>query len=58
MILGAAMSWAFGTVLLRKWKPPIPQNTLSGWMMLLGWLPLVVARAVLRSAPLAGELAH
>jgi drug/metabolite transporter (DMT)-like permease len=30
-------------VLLRKWKPPIAQNTLSGWMMLVGWLPLVVA---------------
>ena len=43
MILGAAILWSCGTVLLRKWKPPIPQNTLSGWMMLVGWLPLVVA---------------
>ena len=43
MILGAAILWSIGTVLLRKWKPPIPQNTLSGWMMLVGWLPLVVA---------------
>jgi drug/metabolite transporter (DMT)-like permease len=42
MILCAAISWSVGTVLLRKWKPPIAQNTLSGWMMLLGWLPLVV----------------
>jgi drug/metabolite transporter (DMT)-like permease len=40
LILAAAMLWACGTVLLRRWKPPIPQNTLSGWMMLLGWLPL------------------
>jgi len=39
-ILGAAVSWAFGTVLLRRWKLPIPQNTLTGWMMLLGWLPI------------------
>ncbi len=43
MILGAALTWGIGTVLLRRWKPPIPQNTLSGWMMLLGWLPLIVA---------------
>ena len=42
MILTAAVMWACGTVLLRKWKPPIAQNTLSGWMMLLGWLPLVI----------------
>ena len=41
LILGAAISWAFGTVLLRRWKPPIAQNTLTGWMMLLGWLPIV-----------------
>ncbi len=43
LIIAAAVAWAFGTVLLRKWKLPIPQNTLSGWMMLLGWLPLFVA---------------
>ena len=42
LILGASIAWAFGTVLLRKWKVPLPQNTLSGWMMLLGWLPLVI----------------
>ncbi len=42
MILCAAILWAYGTVLLRKWKPPVAQNTLSGWMMLLGWLPIVV----------------
>ena len=54
LILGAAVAWAFGTVLLRKWKLPIPQNTLSGWMMLLGCAPLVVAGAVLRDGPRAG----
>jgi drug/metabolite transporter (DMT)-like permease len=42
LILVAAIGWAVGTVLLRRWKPPLPQNTLSGWMMLLGWLPLAV----------------
>jgi drug/metabolite transporter (DMT)-like permease len=41
-ILGAAISWAFGTVLLRRWKLAVPQNTLTGWMMLLGWLPIAV----------------
>jgi len=42
MILAAAILWACGTVLLRKWKPPFAQNALSGWMMLLGWLPLAM----------------
>ncbi len=43
LILGAAIAWALGTVLLRKWKLPLPQNTLSGWMLLLGWVPLAIA---------------
>ena len=53
LILGAAISWAFGTVLLRKWKLPLPQNTLSGWMMLLGWLPLAILAPFFAPRPLA-----
>ena len=58
MILAAAVLWAFGTVLLRKWQPPLPQNTLSGWMMLSGSLPLLVAAPFLDPQPLAAELAN
>lgn len=43
MILGAAVAWACGTVLLRKHKPAIPQNTLTGWMMIVGWAPIALA---------------
>jgi drug/metabolite transporter (DMT)-like permease len=43
LILAAAFTWACGTVLLRKHKPPIPQNALTGWMMILGWVPLALA---------------
>ncbi len=56
MILGAAVVWACGTVLLRKWKPPIPQNTLTGWMMLVGWLPISLTAPFLDPAPLAATL--
>ena len=58
LILGAAIMWSFGTVLLRKWKPPIPQNTLSGWMMLLGWLPLVVAAPFFDHTPIVERLSN
>jgi len=58
MILAAAVLWAFGTVLLRKWQPPLPQNTLSGWMMLAGSLPLLVVAPFLDPQPLAAELAN
>ena len=53
MILAAAIVWALGTVLLRKWQPPMPQNTLSGWMMLLGWLPLALLAPLFDPQPLA-----
>ena len=43
--------WALGTVLLRKWKLPLPQNTLSGWMMLRGWVPLVIAAPFFAPGP-------
>ena len=57
LILVAAILWAIGTVLLRKWKPPIAQNTLSGWMMLLGWIPLAIAAPFLETHP-ASYLLH
>ncbi len=51
MILCAAILWATGTVLLRKWKPPVAQNTLVGWMMLIGWLPLAILAPFLDPNP-------
>lgn len=47
MILGAAVAWGLGTVLLRRWAPPLPHVALTGWMMLLGWVPLAVAAPLL-----------
>ncbi len=53
LIIGAAISWGFGTVLLRRWMPPVPQNTLTGWMMLLGWTPLAFAAPLFDPHPFA-----
>ena len=51
LILGASVSWAFGTVLLRKWKLPMPQNVLSGWLMLLGWIPIALLAPLFAPGP-------
>ena len=40
LVVGAAMTWSVGTVLLRKWRPPIPQSVLTGWMLIIGWVPI------------------
>jgi drug/metabolite transporter (DMT)-like permease len=58
MILIAAILWAFGTVLLRKWKPAVAQNTLSGWMILAGWLPLALLAPFFDPQPLTQTLAN
>jgi drug/metabolite transporter (DMT)-like permease len=58
MILGAAITWGIGTVLLRKWQLPVAQNTLSGWMMLLGWLPLAVLAPLLDPQPWTAEFGN
>jgi drug/metabolite transporter (DMT)-like permease len=46
LILGAAISWGLGTVLLRRWAPPLPHTALTGWMMLLGWIPVGVVAPI------------
>jgi drug/metabolite transporter (DMT)-like permease len=58
MILTAAIAWAMGTVLLRKWQLPVAQNTLSGWMMLLGCIPLALLAPVFDPQPLSAELGN
>ncbi len=52
LILAGAASWGMGTVLLRKWKLPIPQNTLSGWMLLLGFVPVPLLMPFFSTQPL------
>jgi drug/metabolite transporter (DMT)-like permease len=44
-------------VLLRKWQPPMVQSALSGWMMLLGWVPLALLAPLFDDAGLA-QFAH
>ena len=53
LIVTAAILWAIGTVLLRKWQPPIAQTTLTAWMMLVGWIPIAVAAPLFDPQPLA-----
>jgi len=42
LIIAASISWGIGTVLLRKWQLPVAQNTLSGWMLLVGCVPIAL----------------
>ncbi len=46
-MLWAAMSWALGTVLLKRFRWTIPTLSLSGWQLLLGGIPLLLGALVL-----------
>ncbi len=52
LIIGASVAWALGIVLLRKWKLPLSQTVVSGWMMLLGQAPLAILAPFFAPGPL------
>jgi drug/metabolite transporter (DMT)-like permease len=47
LMLAAAVSWALGTVLLKRFELPIPTLPLTGWMMITGGVPIAAAAAAL-----------
>ena len=42
MVLGAAMSWALGTVLQKRFPMNMPLGAYTAWMMLLGGVPIYI----------------
>lgn len=46
-MLCAAMSWAAGTVLLKRTTWHIPTSVLTGWQLLLGGIPIVIGALLL-----------
>ena len=46
-MLGAALSWAIGTVALKRSTFTIPTASLAGWQMLLGGVPIYMGALVL-----------
>jgi len=47
LMLAAAVSWALGVVLLKRFALPISTGALTGWMMLAGGVPFVAGAVVL-----------
>ena len=52
LMLGAAVSWAIGTVLIKRhdWRG-LPVMALSGWQLLLGGIPVVIGWWLLEPVP-------
>ena len=50
LVIGAAMSWATGTVIIKRWPNDLPTTSLVAWQLALGGLPVVVGALYLDGA--------
>jgi drug/metabolite transporter (DMT)-like permease len=46
LTLGAAISWAIGTVLQKRWPVGLPMGSFTAWTMLIGGLPIFVGTLI------------
>jgi len=47
MVLGAALSWALGTVLQKRYPIRLPAGAYTAWIMLLGGVPIFIGALLL-----------
>jgi drug/metabolite transporter (DMT)-like permease len=47
LMLAAAFSWGLGVVLLKRFAVPVPTVALTGWMMLVGGVPIALLAVLL-----------
>jgi len=50
-MLGAALSWAIGTVLVKRVAWTLPVTALAGWQLTLGSVPIVVGTLIMGDLP-------
>jgi drug/metabolite transporter (DMT)-like permease len=47
LVLGAALSWAIGTVLIKRYPTDLPTTSFVAWQLALGGLPVVIGALVM-----------
>ncbi len=43
LVVGAALSWSIGTVILKRFPVDLPTTSMTGWTMVLGGIPIWIA---------------
>lgn len=56
LMLGAAISWALGTVVMKRFLWTIPVGTLAGWQLLIGAVPITLGAFTFEPMPDLGTL--
>jgi len=52
LVVGAAISWALGTVLMKRFPTALPTVSLTAWQLLIGGLPIIVGACLLDTGKL------
>jgi drug/metabolite transporter (DMT)-like permease len=47
LVLGGALSWAIGTVLMRKYPTSLPTTSFTAWQLVIGGMPIVIGGLIL-----------
>jgi drug/metabolite transporter (DMT)-like permease len=56
MVLGAAITWALGTVLQKRFPIGMPLGAYTAWIMLLGGLPIYIGMLLLEDVRMLGNV--
>lgn len=46
MMLGAAVTWAIGIVIIKRFPVDLPSSSLTGWMLVIGGIPVVIGALI------------
>ncbi|MCG6873880.1 MAG: EamA family transporter [Betaproteobacteria bacterium] len=49
LLMGAAFSWALGTVMIKRWPVSLPATSFTAWQMALGGIPIFVVAFFIES---------
>jgi drug/metabolite transporter (DMT)-like permease len=52
LLVGSAIVWAIGTVLMKRWPVDLPAVSLTAWQSLFAWVPMAIIGALIESGPL------
>ncbi len=42
LMIGAAVSWALGTIMMKRWPVSLPASSFAAWQMLISAVPIIV----------------
>jgi len=51
LMLGAALSWAFSTVMIKRWPVDLPASSFAAWQMVIGVIPILGTALAFETGP-------